>query len=313
MTTEYSQSNFTDAELDHIRQQGEAERQRNIGFRPAPVVSTREEITFRGGQIVEETFVNKSAGERTAYATPAKPGMVNIGGIETSVSAAKAAGLLPANWSEGQPLPFERGASREAPYIATKGLQAITTPPSTGRGPQEAAESHSAHLTKVAGEILRGVDEAHGSDVSDGLLREVAENGEPESILTSLPPGVTETHVKQVMAGFISQANNCLASVGSSVTMLQEVMDDHDLRRARLATLQGDDAALHQIGEKAVNTLAQLPERDPVGFMEMVSGMNKAERDCIRFDKNSRQWRVTVPGQPEMSYGAAVRLGLVRV
>lgn len=38
------------------------------GFQPAAIVSTRQEITFRNGQIVAQDYVNKSAGERTTGA-----------------------------------------------------------------------------------------------------------------------------------------------------------------------------------------------------------------------------------------------------
>ncbi|TKA95759.1 hypothetical protein FAZ78_15180 [Cereibacter changlensis] len=273
------------------------------GFQPAAIVSTREEITFRNGQVIEQSFVNKSAGERTAYANQPKPGMVNIGGVETSVAAAKAAGLLPAHWQEGQALPFADPAeARKETEAGTKEEQQ-----------KDADTTHAEHIAKLANEVLHGVVQVHGPGVAEGLLNEVADNGDADSILDHLPQGVTDTHVKQVMAGYIAQANDRLGAVGASVPMLEELLGDDDLRAARLATLRGDDSTMHEIGRKAVDVLARLPERDPTGFMEMLTDMPKAERECIRFDKNSRDWRVTIPGQPEMSFGAAVRLGLVRV
>ena len=45
----------------------------------------------------------------------------------------------------------------------------------------------------------------------------------------------------------------------------------------------------------------------------MVEGMDAKARKMIHQDKNSGEWVVSLPGHPPMVYGAAVRLGLVKV
>jgi hypothetical protein len=68
-----------------------------------------------------------------------------------------------------------------------------------------------------------------------------------------------------------------------------------------------------RLGKLAVDRLAQMPTNDPETFLQMVTDMDPKTRDMIRHDRSSGEWIVTVPGRPEMSYGAAVRLGIVKV
>ena len=79
------------------------------------------------------------------------------------------------------------------------------------------------------------------------------------------------------------------------MTLREELLSAEDLRAARLATLRGDDNQMHDPGRKAVETLARLRRTDPIGFMEFRADMPKAERICVRFDKSSREWRITIP------------------
>ena len=79
------------------------------------------------------------------------------------------------------------------------------------------------------------------------------------------------------------------------MTLREELLSAEDLRAARLATLRGDDNQMHDPGRKAVETLARLRRTDPIGFMEFLADMPKAERICVRFDKSSREWRITIP------------------
>ncbi|MFT3687452.1 hypothetical protein [Paenirhodobacter sp.] len=45
----------------------------------------------------------------------------------------------------------------------------------------------------------------------------------------------------------------------------------------------------------------------------MVADMAPAERKCISFDRNRREWMVRIPGKPAMSFGGAVHAGLIRI
>lgn len=281
-------------------------------FRPAVMPTARSEVIMRNGAIVEQTVTDKSR-PNTAHVNQPTPGKINIAGMVTDVSAAKAAGILPPRWQEGDPLPFDAPAG--APEGAKAGAPDSnkTSDSDSASDEGEGSDSHGAHLAKVAGEVLHGVQQVHGAQATERLLSAVADSGDPDSILDQLPHGVTEAHVQQVMAGYVAQTNSQLATVGASVPMLEDLLSDDDLRAARAAAIANNKEAVQDLGRKAVNALAQLPQTDPEGLKEMIDGMTPEDRKCLRYDRNSREWRVTLPNMPEMSYGAAVRLGYVKV
>lgn len=283
------------------------QKAQRTGFRPAGMVAKLEEVTIQNGVITSAKSTAKSqSGIKTAYATPTEPGFIQLpGGGKTSVDAAKAGGLVPHTWNEGDPLPFDQ-APKRAPTDAPK-----ATPDGTQDGSPDA--THSEHLAKLAGEVLRGVDQVHGPQVTDALVDQVADNGDPDSILDQLPNGVSPVHVKQVMAGYIAQANDMLSTVGASVPLLEQMLDADELRHARRATLSNVPEEMTRLGQMAVDRLAQMPKTDPETFREMVEGMDPKARQMIRHDRNTGEWIVTLPGHPSMTYGAAVRLGLVKV
>jgi hypothetical protein len=277
------------------------------GIRPTASIAKVDQVTIQNGVVTSATSNAKtSSGTKTVYATPTEPGFIPLpGGGKTTVEAAKAGGLIPHTWKEGDSLPFDQAPAKGAP--ASNSDAPKDTPEATPD------TTHAAHLAKLAGDVLRGVDQTHGPQVTDALVDQVADSGDPDSILDQLPAGVSPTHVKQVMAGYIAQANDMLSTVGASVPLLEQMLDADELRQARRATLSNAPEEMARLGQVAVDRLAQMPTTDPETFREMVEGMDPKARKMIRHDRNSGQWIVSLPGHPDMAYGAAVRLGLVKV
>ncbi|MBY5973676.1 hypothetical protein KUV28_15060 [Ferrimonas balearica] len=274
--------------------------------------------TMKDGQFSTET-VNKGFGPNggTAYANATlRPGHVVIPGVgETTIDAAKAGGLLPQSYREGDPLPFDN-APKAAAEGNPKGAQADDKANAAADTDTDVDDSPAAHRAKVASDILTGVDQAHGQHVTDGLLNHAVENGgDPETVLDMLPEGVSEVQAKQVYAGYMAQAENTLAerAPSASIAMMSEVLSEDQLRAARMAVVNGDTDGFVSIANAAVDHLANMPKLDPEGFKAMLEDMPADERKALRYDRLSNDWRVTIPGQPEMSFGAAVRMGLVRV
>lgn len=145
------------------------------------------------------------------------------------------------------------------------------------------------------------------------MLEAVAESGDIESIMDRLPEGFQAVQAKQVMAGYVAQANHTLSAVGSTVPMLEEFLDDDELRNARRATLSNSPDMLHELGRAAVDRLAALPQKDPKAFQEMVDGMDAKSKEMLRYDRQRGAWIMTMPDGSKMSYGAAVRMGIITV
>lgn len=270
-------------------------------WRPKAEIASKQEVVWQGGEMTSITSSLKTEGAVTHYAfAPTRPGYVAIPGFgETTVEAAKAGGLIPANWKEGDASPFVDPAED-----ADKGTEA-------GTKDGNADLSVAQHQAKIAGGILDAVDKAHGSEVTDAMIDRAIETGDLP--LDMLPKGFSEVQMKQVHAGYVAQANAALSTVGASVPMLEEMMTDAELLQARRATLANSKEELAALGQMAVSRLAQLPKTDPEGFLQMVANMPPAERKCLQFDNKRREWVVKVPGKPQMSYGAAVHTGLIRV
>lgn len=269
-------------------------------------VAHKAEIVMQGGRAVHEAQQHKVQGYNEAYVNQPKPGFVTIGGVETPVAAAKAAGLLPSHWQEGQPVPFADPAA--APSGTKAGTAGETLNQIEGQA-QDATTTHAEHLAKLAGDILHGVDQVHGPGVADGLLGEVAESGDLDSVLDRLPQGVQETHAKQVLAGYRASADHAFAKAGSSLAAVEELLTEAELRDARRFTLANNPEALADLGRVAVERLAQLPEAEARAW---INELPVKERDYFSF-KADRGITFKAPGVPEMSWGAAVRAGFIKV
>lgn len=252
--------------------------------------------------------VTKGSSSQTVYAQPAmREGHIVIGGMETTIEAALAAGLITREEAS-------KGFQQPAQSDANNGIEAGDQKQQQEKpAPADLRPvSNEAKAAKEASDTLNTLDATIGSAAVDAALAEVVDSGYiPED--GSLPEGVTIADVIKVHAGYVAQANSQLAAVGASVDMLMDFCNSDELRDARQATIHGSNDRLQEIGRAAVERLATLPQTDPDQFAERLEGMSAEERKCIRQHKNTGEWIISIPGKPEMSYGAAVRMGLVRL
>jgi hypothetical protein len=277
---------------------------------PTPVIAGVTQLTIQDGMMTSSSHVAKVG--QTTHAKAYEAGFIPLpNGDKVRVEDAKSGGLIPHTWKEGDVLPFDQAPAASA--VKNGADQQDKAGQATPDATDPSDTTHAEHLVKLASGILQGVDQVHGPHIADALMDEVAHTGDLESIADRLPDGVSDTHVKQVMAGYTAQAEDMLSKAGASIAMLQEVLTDDELRQARRATLINAPEEMIRLGKLAVDRLAQMPTNDPETFLQMVTDMDPKTRDMIRHDRSSGEWIVTVPGRPEMSYGAAVRLGIVKV
>lgn len=322
--TVYVDPNMTAADYDRLRNQLEYENRRNGGgHHPAPVrvglPHGRTQVDFKGDGTMTVSELYKG----TSYAQPGlRPGHVIINGMETTIEAAKNAGFKIDTGEGEQRRPFDKGSSsQEGVHRADVQDRGTEQRPDLKPAParQDAASERDGDgeaespeaIASRASETIQTIERTHGIHVVDEGLGQVAESGYvPDE--ADLPPGVTSNDVQSIVAGYVAAADSTLSAVGSSVNMLMETLTEDELRSARMATLVNDTAKMHHLGKSAVDRLALLPSRDPEGFAEMVEGMSAAERKAISQNAHG-DWIVTVPGKPPMSFGLAVRQGIVRV
>ncbi|MCJ7994590.1 hypothetical protein J5N58_12070 [Rhizobium cremeum] len=269
---------------------------------PTGFVGMEHHVEIKNGKQIVTKQVN-----HTAYANPGlAPGRVMIGGIETDIESAIASGLMTRDQAAQG---FQQPAQSSGVQSDAKGIEAGQQ---QDQQDKPSPVSEEARQAKEASDTLNALDATIGAAAVDAALAEVVDSGYiPED--GSLPEGVTIADVIKVHAGYVAQANHQLAEVGASVDMLMDFCNSDELRDARQATIHGSHDRLREIGRAAVERLATLPQSDPDQFAERLEGMTKAERACLRQHKNSGEWIVSIPGKPEMSFGAAVRMGLVRL
>lgn len=299
-----------EAAQDAMRYAREAKAQaRNAGphRQTTAMVAERAEVTFNGGHMTSGS--QQKTREAVTYAAPrqGRPGFIQMpNGDETPIDAAKAAGLIPQHWQEGDPSPFDVPAEGKPSAGKADAKAAAKEAP---KGSEEL--SATQHTVKAASDILAKADGTLGTGAVDELLAQAADLGDVP--LDAIPEGFTEAQARQVYAGYVAQAEEALAPVNASVATLEETLTDAELLQARMATLTNSSDELAALGQMAVSRLAQLPQTDPEGFREMVEAMTPAERKHIRYDDHRGEWLVDVPGFGLMSYGAAVQGGWVRV
>ncbi|MCO8143662.1 hypothetical protein NHN26_00360 [Rhodovulum tesquicola] len=306
---DFIEMNMSDAPSADQLAQWQQELEARNPNRPDPnavkadiIIAQKGEIRLRGGQI--ESLTDYRA--RTAYVpSQLRPGHVMIPGFgETTIDAAIAGGLLPQGWTPEQGF--------EQPVAGTEKANAAGDQTDTEDKAASRTEAEWQAAADEAGQILQGADQALGSHAVDRALHDAADHGEIPTA-EGMPEGVTEEMVAKVYAGYVAQSEATLSEVGASIATLSETLTDEELRQARHAAIQNDAERMKELGRVAVERLAKMPQTDPEGFLEMVEGMTPAERKMIRQDRLSKEWRITVPGHPEVSFGAAVRMGLVRV
>lgn len=273
------------------------ELSQRVGDQGRNIVAGVQQVDAMNGKF---TTTSTAKTGKIATATPGESGFVTIGGLKTDIASAKAAGLLPPNYVEGVVSAPFGGAEVEGQQ------QQDQQPRAEAPAPTEAETA-----IRNADEILYGVDQLHGSQVTDAALAEAVDNG--GYIPDTLPTGITPEQAETVRAGVVALAEGALGEVGSSVATLEETLTPDEQRRARQAAVKGDKVALAELGRTAQARLARLPEADPKAFAEMLAEMNPAHRKMLSQDRNSREWRVSIPGRPVVAFGAAVELGWIKV
>lgn len=303
----------SEAEMADLKAQYEAIRAKKAPQVPYNDPRTHagwgHEYVIRGGETqLVRTKNGWGPDTEVKVAQPLEPGRVRIAGMETTVAAAITAGLLPPNWKNGDPIPFDnasgdKGAAKSSPEAA----KAAQDAPEEALTPREQVWKGQVD---EASRVLQGVSQFYGSAVTDSHLTTVAQTGMIDE--ASLPEGVTMEMAHAVHRGYVAQADNDLAPINASVGLLSEMLGQDDLRLARQAVILGDKDHLRTLGQQAVERFIQEPQKDPQGFLARLEGMRPEERKCLSQDKNTGEWKVTLPGQSPMSYGAAVRLGIVK-
>lgn len=229
-----------------------------------------------------------------------RPGNIIIPGIgETSIEAARLAGLLPPGFEQpvgGMTKPAPAGAPQAAPQ------QQQEQQPAKAAGAADATDTAEATIGALVGKI--------GGEAVETGIWQVAETGD----LDSIPEGVDEKQVSSIVEGFVLQANNVLKAAGAgSVGMLNETLTDAELRDARMATITNDAEKLAHFGKMALGRMEAMPYQSPDAFADLIADMPAAERKALVFNEDRKEWTVKLPGRDAMSFGQAVRAGIVRV
>ncbi|MER8430872.1 hypothetical protein [Mesorhizobium caraganae] len=269
----------------------------------APTVQTSRKVQVDthgdGRQVSKDLSARTVTTERQV-----RPGNVIIPGVgETTIEAARAAGLLPPGFDvpvggkTASPAGNQQGEQQQS-----KGDQ-IETP--------EGTTSDAA--TDLAAAVMDTLAGALGADAVEGGIWQAAETGDIEG---STPQGVTDDAVSAIVEGFTAQANAVLGALSSgvaSVDMLLETLTDGELREARMATIHNDREKLAHLGRTALGRMETLPYQHPGAFEALIADMPTAERKALTFNEERGEWMVKVPGRQAMSFGTALRAGIVRV
>jgi hypothetical protein len=161
---------------------------------------------------------------------------------------------------------------------------------------EEAAVIEEGILTLRTAEKVLGkgkVDEMTSAAVMRGEL--------PKDV-----PAAMQGEVQSVIAGYVAEANAVLRKTGANVALLDEMLDDNELRLARQATFTGDDKALREIGAQAIRKLQHLPYDDPKAFKEYAATLPAGVKII---DRNGRPYVVTPNWQ--MPWAQAVAEGRI--
>lgn len=259
-------------------------------------VSGSASVTYANG-------IATTTGSRQAEArinAPLPDGMVRIAGtnMTTPAEAAKAAGLT-VETAETQ-ASFNNGAA-DAPQQASQSQQ--QPQPSTGTlegvSEMDAAEIDLANATVALGNTKIGavaIQALHEDAIASGELPR------------DLPNGVTHEHVQRVLNGAVTQANFILKDTGASVPTLVAMLNENELREARLASWRNDDAKLRSLGAVAVNRLARV-SNDPVHFAELTRDLPK---DVKLERKGDDVWIKVPEWTAPMRWDVAVRRGIIK-
>jgi hypothetical protein len=224
-------------------------------------------------------------------------GLVEINGMVTTREAAIAAGILSAE----EPAPMHHQGALTATKAGSNLAigEAQTQGANVGAAPAEVSR---------AGAILSQVAETHGPDQVNAALDAAARTGE---VPARLPEGVTSDQVSAVVAGYTASAREALAPTGASISTLEEMLTQAELRDVRYAAIHGDQGWIEHLGREAMSRLETLPSRNEGRFKELLNTMSPSDRKAI--EQRNSQWIVKLPPPlGEMPWGVAVRQGYLK-
>jgi hypothetical protein len=299
MTVRVTTDNSTDAqELMSFAAAAREAEAKAAAEKPVSVpvhIPGRHAVTFQNGVMTERS----SFSGRATLSPRMDPGRVVLkDGTETTLEAAKAAGLTDMIVATADDVPFKSGsepAQAKAP-TETKGN------PEQGSALSDVTAGEAAQINGAA-ELISQANDAIGATAVNAIQADVVSTGE---LPRELPSGITPEMVDSISKGYVAQANAILRSTGANVDTLMEFLSDDELKAARVAAFKGDDARLKDLGSVAVERLRKLPD-DPGEFEKLVSILPPEVKLSQR---NGHAW-VDTPDF-NMSWRDAVDAGYIR-
>jgi hypothetical protein len=226
-------------------------------------------------------------------------------GMTTTVEAAIAAGLL----VDGNPQPRgpvassfnggPSGALPEAPQANPEGNRNATeqAPNAAPEGSTISTSQEAASAITAGAQALQAATEAIGATAVTAFQHDVVTTG---NLPTQLPDGISQDQVNAVAGAYVAQANALLKETGATVDGLVKMLNPSELRQARIAAFQNNDAQLKELGHRAMSRLTTLPD-DPVLLKELTADW---PADVKITQRDGKAWVETAAWQ--MSWADAV-------
>lgn len=311
MTTSIQINSATEAAEVIEQTQAVQERERAVQ-RPA---STSINMSGHGSLAISdgETSVQTGRAIKASVQGPSVPeGHVRLkNNMVARYEAVKLAGMtsMIVEWGEG----LEQSSSPSNSFPSKKSGNETPTAtqdaaPDTEDGSNKLSgvtEEQKTQITKAA-EALDAGRQAIGSYAVDSIQQDVVASGVVPGA-DELPNGVTSDMVGAVVAGYEAQANAVLGETGATVDALRAMLNENELREARLAAFRGDDVKLKGLGREAMARLEKLPD-DPA-MMQAIKDAWPSDHKVVR-RKDGNAWLETP--HHKLPWAQAVRQGLIR-
>jgi hypothetical protein len=257
--------------------------------------ATNASVVMQGGRA---TITSGATSHGSAVSSP-RPGMVTVGGMTTTIEAAKAGGLIPQDYDPS----FKAGVA--AAPTSNQQQQAPAQEQTDPSNEITVSSAEQAEAIKAATDAISHANSAIGQTAVNAMTEETVVSGE---LPQHLPAGIGNEQVSAVVAGYTAQANAVLADTGATVDLLTDMLSDNELRAARLAVYRGNDAELRDLGNRAMDRLVKLPN-DPATFKALTAGWGN---DVQITRSKGGDTLVCAPGWPKaLPWSVAVKQRLI--